>query len=1334
MRPKFAFCLLLSALPAGAGELTGRMTLNDRPVAGITVSAVPCETSFEKDRREARRELRPMAIETTVTNARGEWRFVFEVPLGQPGKIVEFHYAGPGVARGAIPGVWDTANPEDGDGGETALRKGATLSGRVVDGGGHPVTDAEVLHPGGIDSVRTDADGKFVLEGVAESGNDVTVRKPGYATAKVVDLRGGAATTVVLRAGLPLSGVVLAADGKTPVKGAIVRVERKGTPTFAETDSEGRFAVRELEPGRVLVAADGGERGIREVTGVAIPRPPDTLLTIVLAPAAELRGRVFDVATRKPVAGAFVDAVSGRRYLWTRSRADGSFTVSPAPSGDWVLGAVAARYVQTTRRLARAERTDKPLEIFLRAGVTISGRVTDDQRRPVAAASVRIVESVAWGSGGFGGISPAPAGAMTITATDGTFTLRRVPPVETLRLVVIHPDFEPASVGDLGLKPGETRAGVGIALRRGAVLTGVATAGEAPLAGVQVSVTMGRSRRGASPRSLAGPEWSWPHATTGTDGRFRIGGLAPGEYTVTASKTGYASDSRPGIVIAEGRGPQPLVFALGPEAIIAGSVRGKRGTGIAGQRVAAINEGSRSLGGTAETLADGTFRIEGLKPGVTYTVALLSGSSPQQKSVVAPAEGVEMTTEGTGRVEGRVIDADGRPMTDFQVTVQNDESSSGYSYVDPVKQDVSSDAGEFVVENAPAVVLEVRIVARGYQPARAGGIAVEEGQTRSGVEIKLSRGATLHGRVVEAKSGRPVPDVEVVAESATSLRAATDADGAFSIDGLPPGKVRVKANCPEYASTSEIAEVREDGGTVELKLSNGASVSAVVVSTAGEPQAGAEASLAQVGQNPYYNGTKAIAGPDGRVLFSHLSPGRYTLTAGTAGRRAKPVDVALEADQVRDDLRAVIGGGATVFVTVTGLSPDDRRQVSVNVSSRGNYTAATELPDGRFEARDVAAGQAQALAGVGAPMDSNGRFVRRAVTVPEDGTVDVELPFEAGFTLTVHVLRDGQPVDGANVYASPAIREASTAGYGTTDSSGSCRLTGLKGGTYNVTVQSMVIGSAAPDQKIDLNGDQTLEFVLPAGNLAGRVVGSGSGQPLADVQVQTRTMSADGTSGITHDATTDSSGRFRLTGLEAGPISLTAQKRGFLVETRTVTADTDQDLVIELARGDGLDVTGRDGLLGTPLETFTARVFDGAGAELPTSYVLLDSAGVGEIPSLKPGSYSIIAASRGFAPVTYDGVPVPGPALAVRLTPGGTLDIDVPAERFKSKPLVCVVSGPRGRPLAFRQWGKRGDLSLAAPSTHLANFPAVSGMLACPGFTPLAFTVTEGGATRITVK
>ncbi len=151
--------------------------------------------------------------------------------------------------------------------------------------------------------------------------------------------------------------------------------------------------------------------------------------------------------------------------------------------------------------------------------------------------------------------------------------------------------------------------------------------------------------------------------------------------------------------------------------------------------------------------------------------------------------------------------------------------------------------------------------------------------------------------------------------------------------------------------------------------------------------------------------------------------------------------------------------------------------------------------------------------------------------------------------------------------------------------------------------------------------------------------------------------------------------------------------------------------MIELARGEGLDVTGRDGLLGTPLGSLSVRVSDGAGAEVVSTYVRLDSAGRGEIPSLKPGSYSIVAGGNGLASVAFDGVPVPGPALAVSLTPGGTLEVDVPAERLKAGPLKCALTGPRGTPLAFRLWGNRGELSISMSSIHLTNFPPVSGTL-----------------------
>ena len=1314
-------CLLLTARAVWAGEITGRILLNDKPVAGVTVSALPVELPADQARREARREPRPAALAKAVTNAKGEFRVVFESVTGEPGKLVSLAYGGGGVASGWITGRFDTSDADDA--GEVTARKGVPLAGRVLDGAGRPVADALVEHPTGPESVRTGADGGFAFEGVAESGNELEARKPGLVTAKAPSVVGGRTNvSLVLGPALPLAGVVVAADG-SPVAGAVVRADGRESRASAETDAEGRFLVEAFGPGRVTVFADGEARGVREVTGVALPQKDGEVLKLVLAPAPSFAGRVVDATARKPVARAVVDVQAGSRRSWVRAGADGSFTLRPAPPGDFRVTAIAPRYAAAVRSVTRVEAGGKPIEILMRPAATVSGRVLDEQRRSVAGVRLR-----AWDPESRVFTGPQPS---AVTAEDGSFTLRRVAASETVKVAASHPDFEPLALGDLGLRPGETRAGLALTLRRGAVISGVVTAGGEPFAGVQVGVAPGRSAYGAPPRTLTPPQWSWPRATTGADGRFRIGGLAPGEYSLAAGKAGWATETRDA-AIAEGRGPDPFAFALEPEAVVVGRVVGKKGGGVRNQQVSAqaVDAGARSYG-YARSAPDGSFRIEGLRKGTAYNLFLFgAGPNAPKATVTPPAENVDLVVDGTGRIAGRVVDPDGRPVTEYQVTAQADRSSSSSGWVDSVRQDVSSETGEFALENVPAAPLEVRVIAKGYQVARVGGVAVEEGGTREGVEVRLARGASLKGRVVEARGGAPVAGAEVSTESAPS-RTTADSDGAFEMDGLAPGKVRVSATYPDFVAASETVEVAESGGTVELKMSTGASVSAVVVSPGGEPVPGAEVSLAPGGQS--WSNTRLIAGPDGRVKFPHLIPGRFTLTAGSAGRRSKPMDVAVEPDQARDDVRIVLGGGASVLVMVTGLSPEERRQVSVYVSGRG-YLPGKELPDGRFEIHDVPSGRAQVYARVGNFGDPTSRTGSRSVTVPEDGTVDVEVPFEAGFTLTVRVVKDGHGVEGVTVYARPAAADTATIGQGATDASGTCRLSGLKAGNYRVNAQSWTSSAQAPEQKVELSGDLTLEIALPSGRLAGRVVASGTQQPLANATVSIRSMNADGTFGLTHDATTDDAGRFQLAGLESGPLTLNASRKGYVVETRTVTADPPEELVIALARGDGLDVTGRDGLLGTPLSSFSVVAYDGAGTEVLNTVARLDSAGRGEVPSLKPGAYTIVAGGwSGYAPVTYEGVSVPGPALAVALTPGGTLDVDVAPEKLKAGPLACVVTGPRGR-LAFRIWGNRGDLPLYQSAVQLTNFPPVAGTLSCPGSAPVPFTVPEGGAAHIAVK
>ena len=98
--------LSLFAVSAGAGEIRGRVLVDGKATAGVTVSVLPFEDSFAEARREARREdlPKPLAVATTRTDG------TFVVMLSAAaGTTVQLAFAGgaaaTATARGA-PRCW----------------------------------------------------------------------------------------------------------------------------------------------------------------------------------------------------------------------------------------------------------------------------------------------------------------------------------------------------------------------------------------------------------------------------------------------------------------------------------------------------------------------------------------------------------------------------------------------------------------------------------------------------------------------------------------------------------------------------------------------------------------------------------------------------------------------------------------------------------------------------------------------------------------------------------------------------------------------------------------------------------------------------------------------------------------------------------------------------------------------------------------------------------------------------------------------------------------------------------------------------------------------------
>ncbi|HUF66645.1 MAG TPA: SusC/RagA family TonB-linked outer membrane protein [Gemmatimonadaceae bacterium] len=76
---------------------------------------------------------------------------------------------------------------------------------------------------------------------------------------------------------------------------------------------------------------------------------------------------------------------------------------------------------------------------------------------------------------------------------------------------------------------------------------------------------------------------------------------------------------------------------------------------------------------------------------------------------------------------------------------------------------------------------------------------------------------TIRGRVVDALSQAPLPNVRVAVEGGT-LRSATAEDGSFFIRGVPPGTRRVRASRIGYAPSQAQEVVVPAAGTVEVQF------------------------------------------------------------------------------------------------------------------------------------------------------------------------------------------------------------------------------------------------------------------------------------------------------------------------------------------------------------------------------------------------------------------------------------------------------------------------------------------------------------------------------------
>ncbi|MCU0727161.1 MAG: carboxypeptidase-like regulatory domain-containing protein [Planctomycetes bacterium] len=670
---------------------------------------------------------------------------------------------------------------------DLVVQRGGGVSGRVEDGLGRPVTGVRVQAAtrSSAEFALSAADGTFRIGGLAEGQTWVFAERGGDRAmhGPVVLGAGGEISDIVLvlKAGSRVAGRVEVAGDGSPAGGRVgYENPAQGfgwggvTSPVAE---DGSFVLDGVPPGNVVLVATVPGYPPGRSDPVTVPEGGEVEgVRIRVAAGLSLSGSV-ELRTGGPVDGAQIRVQGGMGGL------DGSTVGQSDPGGKFAIhGLAPGRYFVSAFRdgytAAYVQNVDpqegESILLVMEVGGEITGQVEDESGRPVAGT---IVTAAAADGGRSMGVMPTANSGL-----DGSFRIRGLPDGEyrvTAGAAFGGPpsDFVPDTRE--GVRPGDEplhfrlRSG----LRIGGTVRGLD--GE-PLGGLGVHVV----RDGMGPDQGAGVV---AQAQTAWDGSFALGGLTPGTYSVTVQGwgRGYPEVTKRGI----SAGTEGLEFVVGAGREITGSVTGPDGQGVSGAQVSAVPApGASGSSRQAGTSGDGSFRLQGLAPGVyTVTVSAPGRFAPAVvDDVPAGTTGISVALEEGKALAGILLGEDGAPLPKITVTA----TPAGRGVQARVDTDGEGRWKITGLSEGPHVL--------GLVPREDGFRLREPVSAEAGAEeVKLHAVACLSiSGTVTDRRGRAVQHAMVFAADGGGMWARSEADGRFRLTGLDPGEYRLTVWAP----------------------------------------------------------------------------------------------------------------------------------------------------------------------------------------------------------------------------------------------------------------------------------------------------------------------------------------------------------------------------------------------------------------------------------------------------------------------------------------------------------------------------------------------------------
>ena len=1007
---------------------------------------------------------------------------------------------------------------------ELKLEKGASVSGRVVDGNGRGVANAVIRDDRGP-LAKSAEDGSFSIAHLASDvkllraveGSRIGTAKPG--------------ATITLRPAGAITGTVRSSKDDVPVAGAKISLRVDG-PAFVPqvtvvTDAKGRFAFETLAPDIVSLWMThpffvGGEAAITVTEGARIDRP------LAATPISRVTGTVVD-EQKKPVGAV-------RLSSWTApptfTAPDGSFSLRISAQNQAItLQATKATYAASTHGPLQLEPGEvrSGVRIVLPRGTAFEVRLVD--REGIAIANEPVAISRRSDSGVRVSRMVVPCGATNESGpcrsdADGKLIFHLAEGVYDVRAGGETTVARELSSQNLG----PATSPLNIELERGSLVEGrvVWSDGTAMTSPAHVFVMR-----------LQGP------GTPVTDGAFRMRNVPAGKAALFVRlQTPPGLEAEPVEVTAPATGvvlkvPRP------------GRIEGRVLDRSTRQPVRQFTAGTQSSSGRPRgssmkpfSATDGRFVLEDVPPDTVDVVVSAPGYVRSTSSAVEVKEGeatsVEVSLDRAGTVTGRVM-AGGRPVSGAAVFVDRDTRQTDAN-------------GDFTLDTIAPGSRELRVMKQGFV-AKTLSVDIEPGKEKR-VDVELLRGRELEGRVVDA-SGQPVPGASISHQpsraSSASMwpRIVADAEGVFRITGLADERVRITASKDGFAPGS--TEVDPATATsVTVTLGRGATVSGRIIGVPAEEAGQFEVHLMGRSLNMPIRGVVDAAGA---FTLAGVPDGEFTVNAQRMQQR---------------------GPGRSVQVKVAaGSAPFVEIDLASGFAVRGRVTRAGKPVSGMISLSPVGPRQ-RMRGGVGGDIafgvydirvPEEGEYRVHVTPAGGDGTIDVDnVTVRADMTHDIEirgVMLRGRVVDAVTGAPLPNVRvtlmSASRGTGRTSDSDGRFAFEFVPEGRYTVSASEegysmasrdiAVGGSMAPDVELALSQGYAVEI---------RTVDAVTGRPIDTFlslagNLRGPSVSSQRTEVGTHRAW-----------LVSGTHALRVSANGYVQKTVTVTVPGPPQVVVEL--------------------------------------------------------------------------------------------------------------------------------------------------------------------------